>query len=88
MRRESSDLRDIEENMNEAALKRASSTLTVEDFLNESNITHEFDILKYINKSVNNSNDNNNKDNNNIPMFNEPDIIDPFLVNILHFINI
>jgi len=82
MRKESSDLREIEENMNEAALKRASSTHTVEDFLNTSNITHEFDILKYINKSVNNNTNNSNNNNNvTIPMYNEPDIIDPFLVN-------
>jgi len=82
MRRESSDLREIEENMNEAALKRASSTHTVEDFLNTSNITHEFDILKYINKSVSNNTNNSNNNNATIPMYNEPDIIDPFLVNI------
>jgi len=76
MRKESSDLREIEENMNEVALQRASSTHTVEDFLNTSNIKRDFDILKYINKSVQN-----NKNKDNIPMFTEPDIIDPLLVN-------
>jgi len=79
MRKESSDLREIEENMNEVALQRASSTHTVEDFLNTSNIKRDFDILKYINKSVQN-----NKNKDNIPMFTEPDIIDPLLVGFLY----
>ncbi|OUM59183.1 hypothetical protein PIROE2DRAFT_15350, partial [Piromyces sp. E2] len=73
-RKESYDLREIEENMNEVALQRASSTHTVEEFLNTSNIKRDFDILKYINKSVQN-----NKNKDTIPMFTEPDIIDPFL---------
>jgi len=75
-RKESSNLKEIEENMNEAAFHRASSSHTVEDFLNTSNIKRDFDILKYINKSIRN-----NKNNDNMPMFTEPDIIDPFLVN-------
>jgi len=75
-RKESSDLKEIEENMSELALKRASSMHSVEDFINTSDISHEFDILKYINKSAQKNNENSTN-----KLFNEPEIIDPFLVN-------
>jgi hypothetical protein len=77
-RKESSDIKEIEENMSELALKRASSTHTVDEFLNSSNINHEFDILKYINKSIKSDNENVNQKTN--KLFEEPDIIDPLLI--------
>ncbi|ORX60181.1 hypothetical protein BCR36DRAFT_52802 [Piromyces finnis] len=76
-RKESSNIREIEDNMNDKALKRASLVHTVEDFINTSSIKKDFDILKYINKSSYN-----NKSKDDVKqMFTEPDIIDPFLAN-------
>jgi len=76
-RKESTDLKEIENNMNEITLKRANSSRTVDDFINTTSINHEFDILKYINKSFKDSSENNERNN---QLFEEPDIIDPLLV--------